>query len=98
MAQLHNMDLTGSLGDLSFYYMKGCKRPVVRTKGGVSKTRIKNDPEFDMTRRAGSEFGACGKASGHIIRLHRPIRAWETHLLVGELSVRLQALQKFDTV
>lgn len=98
MAQLHNFDLTGRLGDITFYYMRGCKRPIARTKGGVSKKRILNDPEFDMTRRAGSEFGVRGKASGHIIQLHRTIRAWDTHLLVGELNARLDVFQKLDTV
>jgi hypothetical protein len=98
MALLHDFNFTGPLGDLTFYHMKGCSRPVVRTKGGVSKARIKNDPRYDMTRRNGSEFGGRGHVAGHIMREMRHIRAWETHLLVGEINNWLDPLQKMDTV
>jgi len=99
MALLHNLDLTGPLGDLSFYHMKGVKRPVVRTKGkGVSKAKLKNDPTYDRTRRTTSEFGGRGSVAGYIMRRHRSMRGWETHLLVGTINNWLEPLQKLDKV
>ena len=47
--------IIGTLDDLTFY--KGKEGYIVRTKGGVSKNRIKNDPAFARTRENGAEFG-----------------------------------------
>ncbi len=47
--------IIGTLDDLTFY--KGKEGYIVRTKGGVSKNRIKNDPAFARTRENGVEFG-----------------------------------------
>lgn len=40
---------------------------LIRTKGGVSKQRIKNDPAFQRTRENGVEF-AHSAQSGQLIR------------------------------
>jgi hypothetical protein len=98
MALLHDFNFTGPLGDLTFYHMKGCSRPVVRTKGGVSRARLKNDQRYDLSRRNASEFGGRGSVAGHIMRQLRDMRAWETHLLVGEINKWLEPVQKADTV
>lgn len=56
MAKLKSLiKIEGTLDDLTFY--KGKEGYLVRTKGGVSATRIKNDPAFARTRENGSEFG-----------------------------------------
>ena len=55
--------LKGSLGGLTFYETRG--KDIVRTTGGVDKSRIENDPNFKRTRENMSEFGASatvGKA------------------------------------
>ncbi|WP_288956546.1 hypothetical protein [uncultured Polaribacter sp.] len=55
--------LKGSLGGLTFYETQG--KDIVRTTGGVDKSRIENDPNFKRTRENMSEFGASatvGKA------------------------------------
>lgn len=51
----------GKIEDLSFY--KGADGTYyVRSKGGVSKERIKNDPTFLRTRENGAEFGSVAQA------------------------------------
>jgi hypothetical protein len=56
MAKLKSLiKIEGTLDDLTFY--KGKEGYLVRTKGGVSASRIKNDPAFARTRENGSEFG-----------------------------------------
>lgn len=56
MAKLKSLiKLQGTMDDLTFY--KGTDGYYVRTKGGVSKNRIMNDPAFARTRENGREFG-----------------------------------------
>ena len=55
--------LKGSLGGLTFYESGG--KDIVKTTGGVDKSRIENDPNYKRTRENMSEFGASatvGKA------------------------------------
>lgn len=51
----------GKIGDLSFY--KSREGYQVRTKGGVSASRIANDPNYARTRKNMAEFGRAGTAS-----------------------------------
>ena len=56
MAKLKSIiKIEGTLDDLTFY--KGKEGYLVKTKGGVSANRIKNDPSFARTRENGTEFG-----------------------------------------
>ena len=57
--------IIGTLDDLTFY--KGKEGYIVRTKGGVSKNRIKNDPAFARTRENGAEFKHIAH-SGKLLR------------------------------
>ncbi len=57
--------LEGTLDNLTFY--KGQEGYLVRTKGGVSKERILNDPAFVRTRENGVEFGESA-TSGKLLR------------------------------
>jgi hypothetical protein len=67
MAKLKGIiKLEGTLDNLTFY--KGKEGYLVKTKGGVSKERIQNDPAFERTRENGSEFGRSA-TSGKLLRL-----------------------------
>lgn len=57
--------IKGTLDDLTFY--KTRDGYLVRTKGGITKERILNDPAFARTRENGKEFGHLAK-SGKLIR------------------------------
>ncbi|WP_121665499.1 hypothetical protein [Mesonia aquimarina] len=66
MARLKGIiKLEGTLDNLTFY--KGEDGYLVRTKGGVSKDRIMNDPAFVRTRENGFEFGHSATA-GKLLR------------------------------
>lgn len=58
--QISLLKVNGTLEDLTFY--KSQDGLLVRTKGGVSKQRIMNDPAFVRTRENGSEFGHSASA------------------------------------
>ena len=60
------LKITGKLDDLSFYKSKDGF--LVRTKGGISKDRINNDPAFVRTRENGSEFGHAAN-TGKMLRV-----------------------------
>ncbi len=51
--------LKGSLGGLTFYENSG--ESLIRTTGGVDKSRIERDPAFKRTRENMSEFGGSAK-------------------------------------
>ena len=66
MAKLKSLiKIEGTLDGMTFY--KGKDGYLIRTKGGVSKSRIENDPSFVRTRENSSEFGSIAK-SGKILR------------------------------
>jgi hypothetical protein len=66
MAKLKSLiKIEGTLDGMTFY--KGKDGYLVRTKGGVSKSRIEKDPAFIRTRENGSEFGHSAK-SGKLLR------------------------------
>jgi len=67
MARVKQLDqITGSIGNLSFYTRKGSDQIFVRTKGGASKEKIKRNPEFENVRKNNKEFGGCSKISKQI--------------------------------
>ena len=55
----------GSLDDVNFYKTEDGYQ--MRTKGGVSKSRIQSDPAFERTRENNNEFGSSA-TSGKILR------------------------------
>ena len=59
------LKVTGTLDGLTFY--KSIDGHLVRTKGGVSKGRIMNDPAFIRTRENIAEFGSTAQ-SGKLLR------------------------------
>lgn len=66
MAKLKSLiKIEGTMEDLTFY--KNADGYFVRTKGGVSKNRIMNDPAFARTRENGEEFGSIA-GSGKLLR------------------------------
>lgn len=66
MAKLKSLiKIEGTLDGMTFY--KGKDGYLVRTKGGVSKSRIENDPAYARTRENGREFGHMA-TSGKTLR------------------------------
>lgn len=73
-------EIQGTLKGMTFYKTKDGL--LIRTKGGISKDRIKNDPAFQRTRENGTEFAhlaECGqlirKSLGPLLKLAKDNRA-----------------------
>jgi len=90
------LKITGKLDDLSFY--KSQDGFLVRTKGGISKDRINNDPAFVRTRENGTEFGHSANA-GKILRV--AVRNMLMNAKDGRVTSRLTQLmgkiKNYDT-
>lgn len=63
--------LKGTIGDISFY--KSQDGHLARQKGGVDKSRIMNEANFQRTRENASEFGRAGKATKALCTAIRPV-------------------------
>jgi hypothetical protein len=87
MAKLEgNIQFTGTLGELSAYRIKQTGVIVLRRKGGASKEKIRNAPEFINTRKNNREFGSCARAATAIRRTLHPLRQIPDHNLQPSLS------------
>ncbi len=86
----------GTVDDVTFY--KSADGDLIRKKGGVSKSRIKSDPNFARTRENMSEFGRAGAASK---LLRDNIRPLIVGVGDGKLTSRMLQLmmnvQRLDT-
>jgi hypothetical protein len=89
--------LRGSIGDLSFYKMRGVKDTVVRTKGGFTKERIKTDPKLERLRLAESEFGGRAKAGKYIMQALMFQKPMADYNIAGPLTKLLLPVQNLDT-
>ena len=98
MAKLKSLiKVEGTLDNLTFY--KGADGYLVRTKGGVSKNRIMNDPAFARTRENGKEFGSIA-GSGKLLRsaLGPMVFRAKDSRLTSRLVKVMGQLKNLDTV
>jgi len=98
MARINpDSSFNGSVGNLSFYKMRGVDQPIVRTKGGASKQKIKTHPNFETTRLINAEFGGRSTASKWIMRMMWPLKALADHNIAGPLNALMKPVQAMDT-
>lgn len=96
MAFLNDLNITGSIGNLSFYRMRGVDKIVVRTKGGPSKEHVKNSPSFATPRLYMSEFGGCSKMGKEVRFMMHPVRKLSDYNFSGFINKALKIVQKQD--
>lgn len=67
MATLKNLtEFEGRIGNIIAYKRRDSDKTYLRTKGGISKKRIKKDKAFERTRELNSEWSGCAKAAAMI--------------------------------
>ncbi|MBT1711171.1 hypothetical protein KK062_23205 [Fulvivirgaceae bacterium PWU5] len=98
MAFLEELNITGSLGNLSFYKMRGVDKIVVRQKGGAPKEYVKNSPTFKVPRLYMSEFGGCSKMGKEVRFMMHPVRVLSDYNFSGFINKALKIVQKQDGV
>lgn len=98
MAILNNLhDFEGRIGNIVAYKRRDSNKTYLRTKGGVSKKRIKNDKAFQGTREVNKEWGGCAKAALMIRNLFLNHQAVADFNLSGPLTAITKAIQVRDT-
>ena len=98
MAKLKSfIKLEGTLDGLTFYKSKDGY--LVKTKGGVSKSRIMNDPAFERTRENLSEFG-LNATTGKLIRqsIGPMLHKGKDSRLSSRMLKVMSSLKNLDTV
>lgn len=97
MAKQHGpLKIVGTIDDLTFLKTEDGYR--VRAKGGVSKQRIQNDPNFARTRENMSEFAQCA-SSGKLLRRAAAnlIRNVKDSRVTSRLTGVMAKIKKYDT-
>lgn len=97
MARLRGLiKLEGTLDNLTFYKSKDGY--LVRTKGGISKERMANDPAFERTRENGSEFGHSANAGKQLrIAVRNMIINAKDARITSRLTKAMSVVKNFDT-
>lgn len=99
MARLESeFTFIGPAGNFSAYRMRGVDGIILRKKGGVSRKRIKNDPNYAPTRHLNAEFGGRSKVTHYILRALHPLNKLRDYNLPGPLNACLRPAQLADTV
>ncbi|RZJ51452.1 MAG: hypothetical protein EOO19_00550 [Chryseobacterium sp.] len=90
------LQLKGNVGKFNFFKREG--EYMARTKAGVSKSKIMNDPAFARTRENMAEFGRAGKA-GKLLRssLNALLVNCKDSSRVGRLTAAFRKVVKADS-
>jgi hypothetical protein len=98
MAKLKSfIKLEGTLDGLTFY--KTMDGYLVKTKGGVSKKRIQNDPVFQRTRENNIEFGFNAKAGKFIRQSVGPmLQKGKDSRLSSRMLQLMNVIKNLDTI
>lgn len=88
--------IEGTLDNLTFYKSKDGY--LVRTKGGVSKERIQNDPAFVRTRENGTEFAQLA-TTGKMLRvaLRNLLMKASDARVTSRLTQTMGKIKNYDT-
>jgi hypothetical protein len=91
-------DITGKLGKISIYNVRGSDEPIVRTKGGPTKRMVKTRKSFATTRRNNMEFGGRARMTSQVMCILRPMKYLGDYNLAGPLNSLFIPIQALDTV
>lgn len=88
------LQMTGGIGGLSIYRMKGCNELVVRTKGGFTKERVRNDDRLSNVRSMNREWTGVTQLAGAIRRALIPLAPMRDFNYTGPLCAIAKRMQK----
>ncbi len=97
MARLKGaLQVTGNIGGVSIYKMKGCNDPIVRVKGGVTREQIETLESCSKVRKNNKEWSGVAQMAGAIRRTVKPIAGLADYNFCGQLSAISKNIQKKD--
>lgn len=91
-------DITGTVGKISIYKVRGSDVSIARTKGGPTKRMVKTRESFATTRKNNSEFGGRARMTKQVMSALRPLKYLGDYNLAGPLNSLFIPIQALDTV
>ena len=98
MAKINSpLSFLGTVGNLTAYKLPGIESTILRSGGGPSSEKVKNDPVFVNTRRNNKEFGGRSTTAKRIKDMMRPIQLLADHNIIYSLNTLVKPIQIMDT-
>jgi len=91
------LQMTGSLKGVSFYTRRGSDQVIMRTKGGVTKEKMANGPQYAGIRKSQNEFGGSSKFASMTRFAFGGLNRLSDYNLNAVLSGMGKNLMKLDT-
>jgi hypothetical protein len=91
-------DFTGRLGPASVYKMRGHNKLVIRSRGGATKSRIKNHPNFEATRCLNREWKLVTEVAADIRSGLFSLKPLADFNVSGPLNALVKKIQTSDTI
>lgn len=88
--------VTGSVGELSFYTRRGSDKVIMRTKGGASGDKIKRLPQYAGFRNQQKEWSGVTKCASGIRLAFGGLQRIADYNLSGPLNSLANKMQKAD--
>ena len=92
-----SIKFVGAIEGLSAYKMRGSDNIILRRKGGASKKKIKNSPNFKNTRLNNAEFGACSNIGKSFRYTMRYVSHMADFNISGPINAIMKMIQKLDS-
>jgi len=89
--------VTGSVGELSFYTRRGSDKVIMRTKGGASGDKIKRLPQYAGFRSQQKEWSGVTKCASGIRMAFGGLHRIADYNLTAPLNSMANSMQKADT-
>jgi len=97
MAVLKSLsEFEGSIGNITAYKRCDSEKTFLRTKGGVSKKKIKTGKNFARTRELNAEWSGCAKAAAMVRDLFHRQQSVADFNLSGPLTAIAKEIQLRD--
>lgn len=98
MAKLNGtLDVTGTIGNLTFYKTRTSNQTIVKEKTVHSRSRTKKDPRFRRRDQMAGEWAGCVTAFKWLHRILKPLDATADYNFSGHLQGLMKPIQKLDT-
>ncbi len=88
--------MTGNIGGMSIYKMKGCDELIIRVKGGATREQIETLESCKVVRQNNNEWRGVTQLAGAIRRSIKPITGLSDYNFCGQLSALAKKIQKSD--
>jgi len=97
MATLKSLtEFEGTIGNITAYKRRDSDKTYLRTKGGVSKNKIKKHKAFERTRELNAEWSGCAKAAALVRNLFYQQQPVIDYNLSGPLTAIAKNIQARD--